>query len=84
MTLESLLKNETFTLVAGGGLLALGLSLIQISPIKINPWTAIGKLLKKLLNSLGRATNGDVLVKLDEVTHAQKEAQKNWKNWRFA
>lgn len=61
-------------LLAGGAVVAV-LSIIQISPIKINPWSGLGKLFKWLLNSLGRATNGDVLGKLDEVTCAQQKAQ---------
>ena len=47
-------------LVGGGGLLVLAMTLIQITPIKLNPWTAIAKL-------LGRAINGDVLDELDNV-----------------
>lgn len=63
-------------LFAGGSVLAVAMLLVQISPIKISPWSALGKFFKRLLGHLGRAANSDVLEKLDEVTLAQQEAQK--------
>ena len=56
--------------------MALAMLLVQISPIKINPWSTIGSFFKWLLGCIGRAANSSVLAKLDEVTHAQQEAQK--------
>lgn len=56
--------------------MAIAMLLVQISPIKVNPWSALGKFFKWLLGHLGRAANSDVLVKLDEVAHTQQEAQK--------
>ncbi len=50
-------------LLSGGGIIgtaALLLTLIQIAPIKLNPWTAIGK-------AVGHAVNGDVMEKLEET-----------------
>ena len=44
----------------GGGILLILMTLVQIAPIKINPWSAIAKL-------IGRAINGEVLKKLDSV-----------------
>ncbi|MDE6260395.1 MAG: hypothetical protein K2M42_05970 [Oscillospiraceae bacterium] len=71
MTLQNLL--------AGGAIVAL-LSIVQISPLKINPWSPlirlVKRLLRRLLSHLGRATNGDVLAKLDELSKAQEEMQK--------
>jgi hypothetical protein len=55
-------------LTGGGGLLVLLLTVIQISPIKINPWSALAKV-------LGRAINADVLTELKEVKSGQKRAQ---------
>lgn len=52
-------------LLAGGGGLFLLLTLVQISPIKINPWSAIFK-------ALGRAFNSEVIGMLNEVKAAQK------------
>lgn len=52
---------------SGGGLLIL-LTLIQIAPIKLNPWSALGR-------AIGRAVNSDVLRELDEVRAAQDEAR---------
>ena len=56
-------------LLSGGGLLLLLLTLIQISPIKINPWSALARL-------LGKAINADVLQELDTVKDGQKETRK--------
>ena len=53
MTLKDLLLGGS------GGLFAL-LTILQISPIKINPWTALAR-------AIGRAINKDVLTKLDET-----------------
>lgn len=49
----------------GVGFIAL-LTLIQIAPIKIDPWSAIAK-------ALGKAINADVLKKLEEVERTQKQ-----------
>lgn len=61
MTLAEILLSS------GGGLILL-LSIIQISPIKINPWSA-------LLKALGRAFCAEVLEGLAEVKTAQKETK---------
>lgn len=47
-------------LAGGGGFLLIAATLIQIAPIKVNPWSAFAK-------AIGRAINGDVLAKLDET-----------------
>lgn len=52
-------------LLASGGGVVLLLTMIQITPIKINPWTAIAR-------ALGRAINGEVIGMLSEVKTAQK------------
>ncbi len=52
---------------SGGGLLLL-LTLIQITPIKINPWSAIAR-------GIGRMLNGDVLKKLDDLEEGQTETR---------
>ena len=50
--------------ISGGGLIVL-LTLIQIAPIKINPWSWIAQ-------RLGRAFNADVLNELDELKKEQE------------
>ena len=40
-------------LTGGGGVLLILLTLVQISPIKLNPWSALAK-------TVGRAINADV------------------------
>ena len=53
-------------LTDGGGVLLLLLTLIQLSPIKINPWNAIARW-------LGKAINGEVLDKLENVERRMNE-----------
>lgn len=53
MTISELLAH-------GGAFILAAMTLIQIAPIKINPWSALAK-------AIGRAINGDVLAKLDET-----------------
>lgn len=52
-------------LLAGGGGLVILMTLIQIAPIKIDPWSAIARI-------LGRAINNEVIGMLNEVKAAQK------------
>lgn len=56
-------------LLYGGGAVALLMTLVQITPIKVNPWSAIAKW-------LGRAINADVIKGLDEVKAAQEDTRK--------
>lgn len=46
--------------LGGGGVLLILMTLIQITPIKINPWSWIG-------NKIGRFLNGEVIDKVDEL-----------------
>ncbi|MBO7275151.1 MAG: hypothetical protein J6V15_02135 [Clostridia bacterium] len=62
MTLKEIITGSSL------GLLAL-LTLVQVAPIKVNPWSAIAK-------GLGRAFNADVLKSLEEVKARQQAAQK--------
>ena len=76
--------NEILT---GGGIsLVVLLTLIQLAPLKLNPWSAIGKLLKKGFAALGKTMNGEVLAKItgiesnmsslkDEVAAVQKKVE---------
>lgn len=60
-------------LMYGGGVAAVILSLVEIAPIKINPWSA-------LLKWLGRAINADVIKGLEEVKAAQGETRERLEN----
>lgn len=57
----------------GSGLLLL--SLIQISPLKLNPWTALGKGLKQCMQVFGRTLNAEVLAKLETLETGQKNTR---------
>ena len=52
--------------ISGGGLVVL-LTLIQIAPIKIDPWSKIGSMIKRLAKAVGSVFNGDVLDKVEEL-----------------
>lgn len=54
-------------LLAGGGGLLLVFTLVQIAPIKINPWTWVGKQIGKALAAAGKALNASVTQELVEV-----------------
>lgn len=47
-------------LAGGGGVLVVLTSLLQLSPIPINPWSAVA-------SALGRAINGELYKKVDAV-----------------
>lgn len=52
--------NLNEVILSGGGALLVAMTLIQIAPIKVNPWSSIAK-------AVGRAINSDVLEELKEV-----------------
>ena len=55
---------------------ALGLpTLIQLSPLKINPWSWLWTMLKKLWRGFCRSMNAEVLDKLADVEQAQKDTK---------
>lgn len=43
----------------GGGVLFIVLTLVQVAPVKVNPWSTLAR-------TLGRALNKDVMDKIDE------------------
>lgn len=53
-------------LMGGSGLLVLLLSIIQIAPIKLNPWSAIAR-------TIGNAINADLLKKLSKTESMLQE-----------
>ena len=67
-------------IIGGGGLLSALLTLVQIAPVKINPWSAIAK-------AIGKAINADVLRELDTVTqkldtHIRVDDERNADSYR--
>lgn len=70
MTLETIKQIA----IGGGGVLLILMTLIQITPIKINPWSWIAR-------CIGRAINGEVLSKVDNLDreladHKAKSAER--------
>lgn len=62
-------------LAYGGGVLLLLMTLIQITPIKLNPWSWLGRV-------IGRAINGEVLDKVNklakDVQSIKEEDAEEW------
>ncbi len=56
-------------LAGGGGALLIVMTIVQVAPVKINPWSAIAK-------ALGRAINGEVMGKLEEMGQVQQATQR--------
>lgn len=55
---------------SGGGIAVIILTLLQIAPIKINPWTMIAR-------KIGKAINGDLLEKVESVEKEMKDIKAN-------
>ena len=53
-------------LLGGGGVLLTAMTLIQVAPIKVNPWSAVAK-------AIGRAINGEVIAKVDQLERDLKD-----------
>lgn len=61
MTLESAKE----ILLYGGGILFVLMTLVEITPIKINPWRWLGR-------TIGRAINGEVIEKVEALNRDVK------------
>ena len=66
MTLEAIKQ----ILLGGGGVILFLMTLIQITPIKINPWSWIGK-------KIGRLINEEVMAKVDNLGQELAEHKAN-------
>lgn len=51
--------NVQELLTGGGGLLLVTMTLVQIAPVKLNPWSWLAR-------AIGRAVNAEVIKKLDD------------------
>lgn len=60
-------------ILASGGALLLFLTLVQITPIKVNPWSAVGKIIGNGMRAIGKSMNKDVMDKLESVQKELKE-----------
>ncbi len=57
-------------MVSSGGFLLIMMTLVQIVPLKVNPWSAVGRV-------IGKVINGDVLKELEEVKAQQRRTQED-------
>ena len=69
MTLDELLRTARDIFLGGGAGLVAILSLVEIAPVKINPWRAVAR-------AIGRAINGEVLKSVEDVKRAQRDTRK--------
>ena len=60
-------------ILSSGGILLVLMTMIQIAPIKVDPWSAVARI-------IGRAINGDVLAELEKVREQQKETAQQLKD----
>ena len=61
----------------GGGLLLIIMTLVQIIPVKVNPWSALARMLGKALNG------GDVMAKLEEHIRVDDERDADMHRYRL-
>ena len=92
MTLDKILDEST---MSHGFWLVLVLTIIQISPIKINPWSFAGKMIKKFFCWLSKVSLAPVINKMDEIDKKVDKVQseinvvkkefeiKNANDWRW-
>lgn len=52
-------------------------ALIQISPLRINPWTFVGNMLRKLWRAFCRSLNAEVLAEIGELKKAQEKTKED-------
>lgn len=62
-------------IMVGGGCLVVLMTLVQVTPLKVNPWSAIGKALAAIGRALGKVLNGAVIEKLDKLEAMQTETR---------
>lgn len=63
--------QEIITLIGagGGGLAVVLMAVIELAPVKVNPWSAIAR-------AIGRAMNADIIKDLADAKKSQAETQK--------
>lgn len=69
MTMDELLRTAKDIFLGGGAGLVAILSLVEIAPVKINPWRAVAR-------AIGRTINGEVLESVEDVKRAQRDTRK--------
>ncbi len=75
MTISELLSAVTAPGAGGAILVALVVltSLVEVSPLRINPWSAIAK-------AVGRALNGEVIKKMDDLSTEVRQLEQRVTN----
>ena len=63
-------------IMVGGGCLVVLMTLVQVTPLKVNPWSFIRKALSAVGRAIGKVLNGAVIEKLDSMEAMQAETRK--------
>ena len=64
-------------LVGGGGIVLILMTLVQVAPIKVNPWSAIARAIGNALNG------GDIMAKLEEHIRIDDERDADIHRYRI-
>ncbi len=61
--------NDVIKAIAGGSTATLiaVMTIVQLSPIKINPWSFIGKIFGKIARKIGKAINSELYEKVEQL-----------------
>ena len=51
-------------------------SLVQVSPVDINPWSVIGKILKTIVSKIGTALHTELTTKVSNLENTVKDLRK--------
>ncbi len=73
MSLKDILSNY-FGISVGAGV-AILLTVIQVLPVKVNPWSWLGRIGKKLLNIIGSYINSNVMQELSVIKEEQAQTK---------
>lgn len=67
-------------LIECGGVLLFLMTVVQVTPIKVNPWSWLGKLLQKGMKAMGMAFNAELLREVGEIKGSQEVIREKLEN----
>lgn len=70
------MRMNTHTSLTLASIIAAAMTLIQVSPLKINPWSTLGKPFIWVLNWLGKQVNKPIMDELELIKKQQQETAK--------
>jgi len=76
MDLENIMSILSQNPAISTAVVVAAMSLIQISPLKLNPWTYIGTIFSKILKWIGSKFNQSINEKIDDIEEEIKHVAK--------